>query len=70
MRHGKYFWKGIRCGIPLCCILFFEDGLEPVRREYVSTMHRLTNNQGIVLCPECLVGRLGRKVPEMRIKIR
>jgi len=50
--------------INLCCQLFFGNGRLEIRKEipeYQSTMHKLTNNEGIVMCPDCLVYRLTKR---------
>lgn len=61
IKDRKYFWKGIKHDIPLCCITFFETDWQSIRQtnsEYGSTMDKLTNNQGIILCPNCLIKKL------------
>jgi len=61
MKEGKYFWIGIKCNIPTCCILFFENEWQNIRKEnpeYGSIMHKITNNEGIILCPNCIVKNL------------
>lgn len=51
----KHFWDGIKFKIPLCCILFFESAWKNIdRMEYGSKMHILTNNNGMILCPQCI----------------
>ena len=60
-KEKKYFWRGIKHNISPCCILFFENEWESIRKnnkEYGQTMHKLTNNQGIILCPNCLVNKI------------
>jgi len=47
--------------ISLCCQIFFGNGRLEIRDqipEYQSIMHILTNNEGVILCPDCLVNRL------------
>jgi len=57
--YPRLFWLGIRHKIPLCCILFYESVWDPSIRkqiaEYSEMMPKLTRNQGIILCPECVV---------------
>jgi hypothetical protein len=56
--NNNFFWKGIKHNIPLCCIFFFESGWKSIKNEigeYAETMDLLTNNQGIILCPDCLI---------------
>ncbi len=56
-KFGKFFWKGIKHDIPTCCILFFENEWQIIRKdneEYGQTMYKLTNNEGIILCPDCI----------------
>lgn len=58
----RFFWSGVRCKIPLCCVLFFDtvwDGWaerreRDLRDEYGSRMHDMTGNAGVVLCPQCV----------------
>ena len=57
----KYFWKGIKYKIPVCCILFFMNEWKMIKRfnkEYGKTMSILTDNEGVILCPNCLVKKL------------
>ena len=58
----NWFWKGIKHEIPLCCIMFFEsawtDSVKKEISDYSKTMHHLTNNEGIILCPDCLVNKI------------
>lgn len=57
MKEGKYFWKGIKYGISICCIIFFENEWKYIgknNKEYGSIMHKLTNNEGVILCPNCV----------------
>ncbi|MEX2193254.1 MAG: hypothetical protein WD717_07765 [Nitrosarchaeum sp.] len=61
MKEGKYFWRGIKYNISPCCITFFENEWQLIRKdnkEYGKTMHKLTNNQGIIMCPECLTNHI------------
>ena len=56
--EGKYFWRGIKHNISPCCIMFFEKEWQSIKKdnkEYGETMHKLTNNEGVILCPDCLV---------------
>ena len=57
-----WFWKGVEHKIPLCCIMFFETAwVNYVKNEideYYNTMIKLTNNQGIILCPDCLIQQI------------
>lgn len=58
-------WTGIRHNISLCCILFYESVWYPsIKNEigdYAKTMSHLTNNSGVVLCPECLQKKIKTK---------
>lgn len=51
-------WMGIRNKIPLCCIMFYESVWRPsIKKEiadYSKTMAKLTDNQGVILCPDCI----------------
>lgn len=50
--------------IKLCCQMFFADGRLAIRDEipeYQSTMHILTNNDGVILCPNCVRNTLHSK---------
>jgi len=58
-------WTGIRNHIPKCCIMFYESAWRPSIKkqipEYSETMSYLTNNQGIILCPDCIIKRQVRR---------
>jgi len=61
VKKGKYFWKGIKYDIPICCVMFFENGWDSIRKEnleYGIYMHKLTHNEGIILCPDCIIENL------------
>lgn len=48
-------------GFKLCCVDFFWNVQSSIRStipEYSETMDKLTDNQGLILCPKCLVKRL------------
>lgn len=70
------FWTGARNKIPLCCILFYEcvwyPSIKKLIANYSVTMTKLTNNQGIILCPECIVKSIAdnKKKNEQKIKIK
>ena len=55
-------WTGFKNKIKECCVLFFESAWMPSIRheikEYGETMHKLTNNEGIILCPDCLADKI------------
>lgn len=55
-------WTGIRNNVPLCCIMFYHSvWLPTIRHEianYSKTMSILTENQGIILCPECIIKKI------------
>ena len=56
-KDGKYFWRGIKHEIPLCCIIFFENSWDSIRcviPNYGNSMHKLTDNAGVILCPDCI----------------
>ena len=60
-RYRKYFWKGIKYQIPLCCIFFFETEWQTIKQnipEYGNKMSDLTNNTGLILCPNCIDTKL------------
>lgn len=41
--------------------MFFEKEWQSIRKdnkEYGKTMHKLTNNQGIIMCPDCLTNHI------------
>jgi len=60
-KEGKYFWRGIKHDISPCCIMFFENEWDSIRKdnkEYGQTMHTLTDNQGIILCPDCITKKI------------
>jgi len=57
-KEKKYFWKGIKHQISLCCILFFITEWQSIKQnihEYGDKMSELTNNEGVILCPDCLI---------------
>ena len=60
--HEVELWTGIRNEIPLCCIMFFHSVWLPTIKnqiaDYGRTMTQLTNNQGIILCPDCISKKL------------
>lgn len=60
--YPKQFWLGIKHEIPLCCILFFESAwhgtIKKQIAEYAETMDKLTDNQGVILCPDCLAEKI------------
>ena len=53
------FFTGIRCNISPCCIDFYELCYLPSIKnqipEYSETMWELSNETGILLCPNCIV---------------
>lgn len=73
MDYEIELWTGFRHKIPLCCILFYENVWFPVIRksiaEYAKTMTELTDNQGIILCPDCLVDAVKNKTKKHSEKI-
>ena len=56
--HEVELWTGIRNEIPLCCIIFYHSVWLPTIRneivDYGKSMTKLTENQGIILCPDCI----------------
>lgn len=57
----QWFWKGVKHEIPLCCIMFFENEWQSIRKsnkEYGKIMPKITDNQGIILCPDCLANKI------------
>ena len=52
----------IEFGFPLCCVDFYCNVWCTCIRaeipEYAETMHSLTNNQGLILCPNHILKRL------------
>jgi len=45
-------------GFKLCCVDWFsnvQSSLRSIIPEYSETMHKLTGNQGLILCADCLV---------------
>ncbi|MBS1268976.1 MAG: hypothetical protein MAG458_01712 [Nitrosopumilus sp.] len=51
--------------------MFFESVWRPSIKyeikEYGETMHTLTNNEGVILCPDCLVNKRFCKVHDALI---
>ncbi len=64
--HG-YLYAGVEEKFPLCCIFFFQDVWSGENKkffkEYCSTMSILTNNAGLILCPDCVT----KKVTELSL---
>ena len=60
--HEIELWTGINSKISLCCIIFWECvwrvSIKYEIDDYSKTMPRLTNNQGIILCPNCIITSL------------
>jgi len=56
------FWTGVRNKIPICCIIFYETvwltSLKNQIAEYGRAMTKITDNQGVILCPECLMAEM------------
>ena len=52
-------WTGIKHKIPICCLLFYEcvwyPSIKSMIDDYAKTMTKLSNNQGIILCPDCIL---------------
>lgn len=49
---------GGQFGIPLCCLIWFGNvncTLRSTLPEYNETMTGLSNNEGVILCPDCIV---------------
>ena len=45
-------------GFKLCCVDWFWNVQSSIRSsipEYSSTMPKLTNNQGLIICPDCVI---------------
>jgi len=67
------FWTGFKNEIPLCCILFYESVWYPSTKneiaDYAKTMSRLTNNSGVILCPECLQKKIKTKTTRNQLII-
>lgn len=58
---GDFDLFGVQFGIPLCCLIFFNNCWDDIRMdvpEYASTMSVITDNAGVILCPKCLVKTL------------
>ena len=66
------FWKGIKYDVPLCCIIFFEFAWHGILREdipeYSEEMCHLTNNAGVIMCPECTIKKLKSIIKARKIK--
>lgn len=48
-------------GFKLCCVDWFWNAQSSIRStipEYSSTMSKLTDNRGLILCPDCVIKRL------------
>lgn len=67
MANYNWFWRGIKSEISLCCIIFFESSWSTIRaqnKEYKDSMAYWTGNEGVVLCPCCVMDRLGFLSPD------
>ena len=55
-------WHGIKHKISTCCVIFFESAwstsIKKQIPEYSQTMSKLTNNQGVIMCPDCLINKM------------
>ncbi|PIW36027.1 MAG: hypothetical protein COW26_01295 [Nitrosopumilales archaeon CG15_BIG_FIL_POST_REV_8_21_14_020_33_23] len=73
MDYEIELWSGIRHNVPMCCILFYESAWYPVIRnlidEYAETMTELTDNGGIILCPDCLTHTLQNRIKDKKTEI-
>lgn len=49
--------------IQLCCQIFYHSWLNFKRDipEYAQTMRLLSNNEGIILCPDCLMEKINEQ---------
>ena len=48
-------------GFKLCCVDFYwnvESSIRSTIPEYSENMCHLSNNRGLILCPDCLIERL------------
>ena len=55
---------GFKHGLNMCCTIFFYSAWWMIRHEipeYGKNMHKLTNNAGVILCPDCLVSTMDPK---------
>lgn len=63
MMHTNDFWVGLRCGYPLCCVLFFCDvWCDLYEIIYYENPKRFNWNWkhgiGHIQCPECIIGNM------------
>ena len=60
------FWTGIRNKVPVCCIMFYHSAWLPSIQnkiaEYKEKMASLTDNEGVILCPECITYKMTEKI--------
>lgn len=65
-------WTGIKHKIPLCCIIFYESVWRPAIKNqidaYSKTMSKLTQNQGTILCPDCLIDQINKNIIKKEIQ--
>ena len=62
--NDRWVMNGFKDGINQCCILFFESAwrtLSDEVPEYSDKMYILTDNAGVILCPDCLVSTMDPK---------
>ena len=52
----KWIKHGLKEKINICCILFFCNEWQDIKKQIpeYGSMHKITNNAGIILCPNCL----------------
>lgn len=58
----KHFWRGIKYDINVCCIMFFSFEWDVIRHnieDYGDNVNNLTDKDGIVLCPSCIIKNIG-----------
>lgn len=60
----RYFKRGFKYNYPVCCIMFFDNEWDSIRKivpEYGEKLLELFNNIGYIPCPSCLVNILLKK---------
>lgn len=59
--NPSHLTLGLKYGIKMCCILYFQyphTVMRYVVPEYYEKITELTNNKGVILCPDCLIKKL------------
>lgn len=56
-----WFYQGLVCGFPVCCIIWFHDVWMPSVNEKMGDDYADKFENGYIPCPECIVRMLEEK---------